>query len=201
MGKMSAFFYGTLMAPEVLYRVIYGSSRVPPEFASRAADLKIAPALLRDYCRHRVIDCDYPGIIPEKGHTVRGTYVTGLTDVDIWRLDLFEGSEYDRRTVKVALLEGEGEAGNEVEADTYVYTAGDDQLEKVEWDYEVFRKEKMHRWADHSYEYHEVDVAVDANEHDSTRGRGVHTDMSQQLHGETKLPSSENERDVLEGAV
>lgn len=141
------------MAPEVLYRVIYGSSKVPPERASLAANLKIRPALLSDYCRHRVLHCDYPGIIPEKGHTVRGTYVKGLTDADIWRLDVFEGDEYERRKIEVALLETEGEEDKEVEADTYVFTAGDDRLEKVEWDYDVFRREKMHRWADHSDEY------------------------------------------------
>ncbi|RFU35188.1 hypothetical protein B7463_g1106, partial [Scytalidium lignicola] len=192
---------GTLMAPEVLYRVIYGSSRVPPERASLAANLTITPALLSNYCRHRVLNCDYPGIIPEEGHTVRGTYVTGLTNADIWRLDVFEGDEYERRKVKVALLVDEGEDGREVEADVYVFTAGDDKLEKVEWDFEVFRREKMHRWADHSDEYKEVDVAVDVNGHDGTGGRGVHTDMSRQLHGEGKVYSGQDEKAALEGAV
>jgi hypothetical protein len=40
-----------------------------------------------------------------------------------------------------------------VETETYVYIAGDHRLKKEEWDFETFRKEKMHRWADQSEEY------------------------------------------------
>lgn len=35
---------------------------------------------------------------------VRGTLVTGLTDGDVWRLDIFEGAEYVRRGVRVSVL-------------------------------------------------------------------------------------------------
>ena len=100
---------------------------------------------------------DYPGIVPDKGHTVRGTYVTGLTDGDIWRLDSFEGSEYGRQQVRVAVLEPNSQdnlvENFEVETETYVFTAGIDRLKLEEWDYDTFRNEKMHRWSDHSKEY------------------------------------------------
>ncbi len=119
-----------------------------------ASKVVIRPAILHDYCRHKVEFCDYPGIVPEKGHSVRGTYVTGLTDGDIYRLDSFEGPEYNRQKVKVSVLKEDGQTeGEEVEAETYVYIAGKDQLEDQEWDYDEFRLEKMHRWADQSDEY------------------------------------------------
>lgn len=118
------------------------------------------------------------------------------------REDVFEGDEYERRKIEVALLETEGEEDKEVEADTYVFTAGDDRLEKVEWDYDVFRREKMHRWADHSDEYKEVDVAVEGNvQHDGTGGRGVHTDMLEQLHGNGTSQVDQNQKEVIESAV
>jgi hypothetical protein len=134
------------MAREVLYRVCYGSSDISddPFKAKLAASLCIKPAILHDYCRHKVRMADYPGIIPENSHTVRGTYVTGLTDGDIQRLDWFEGSEYHRRKVTVALLKPDTEHNlveeGEVQTETYVFTAGAHRLEK-------------HRWADHSEEY------------------------------------------------
>lgn len=147
------------MAPEVLYRVIYGFTKLSndPVKSKLAASLTIKPAILHDYCRHQVEYADYPGIVPDKGHTVRGTYVTGLTDGDIWRLDCFEGSEYVRQHVTVAVLEPDSQNNlvetREVKAETYVFTAGIDRLKLEEWDYETFRKEKMHRWYDQSEEY------------------------------------------------
>jgi hypothetical protein len=80
--------------------------------------------------------------------------VSGLTDGDIWRLDIFEGSDYTRKRVKVRVLkEGEGKAedgykgqGEEVEAETYIWTASPDALEEEEWDFEEFVREKMSRW-------------------------------------------------------
>jgi hypothetical protein len=150
------------MAREILYRVIYGTGQFQrdPTKAYLASQLKIQPAILHGYCRHQVQWADYPGIIPQDGHTVRGTYVTGLTEGDIWRLDRFEGSEYTLMDVKVELLKeggdvaGDGSAEeHEVKTKTYVYTAGNERLEKEEWDYEEFRKEKMHNWTDESFEY------------------------------------------------
>lgn len=85
---------------------------------------------------------------------MRGTFVTGLTDNDIWRLDIFEGDEYERRVVKVRVLEaagdemtGEGNVeGEEVEAETYVWISGAERLEESEWDFESFKKDKMKYW-------------------------------------------------------
>ncbi|KAF2191700.1 hypothetical protein K469DRAFT_718727 [Zopfia rhizophila CBS 207.26] len=165
MGSHTAFFYGTLMAPPVLHRVIWGNTS-PPEIQKSA--LKIRPAILHKFQRHKVKHADYPAILPANSTTsVRGTLVTGLTNGDIWRLDIFEGCEYERRKVRVRLLDMSAEAGGEgtiegvgdvrtreeeqiegkeVEAEVYVWTAGKHRLEPEEWDFGVFVREKMSKW-------------------------------------------------------
>ncbi|MCJ1354527.1 MAG: hypothetical protein MMC33_004516 [Icmadophila ericetorum] len=164
------------MAPEILHRVIHGSSN-PSQ--AQINLLNIEPAILHDFRRCRVLDCDYPGIIPAKGSSVRGTYVTGLTDGDIWRLDIFEGDQYEKQTVKVKILNqiGDDESvgnveGEEVEANSYVWADDEDYLDKKEWDYAEFRREKMMRHWVRRNSYDEVDEAVEAANGDPTGGRG-----------------------------
>lgn len=146
----SAFFYGTLMAPPVLHRVIWGSS-TPPTLA-HASLLRIQPAILPAHRRHRVQHADYPAILPsgDDNACVRGVLVHGLTDGDIWRLDLFEGSEYVRRKVHAkALVEGGSvvdDAEPEIECEAYVWGASPSRLEPEEWDFEEFVRDKMKRW-------------------------------------------------------
>ena len=150
---LCAFFYGTLMAPQVLHRVCHGSSEPDnPLFATHK--LKTYPAILHDHRRHRVRRADYPAVLPVKGSTVRGTYVTGLTEADIWRLDLFEGSDYRRDKIKVRILTRIGDAdgggnveGDEVGAQTYIWSASPSLLEDKEWDFAEFQREKLRFWA------------------------------------------------------
>lgn len=150
----TAFFYGTLMAPPVLHRVIWGS-QTPPTPA-HASLLSIRPAILHAHQRRHVKGADYPAVIPSTQNSeVRGALVEGLTDGDIWRLDIFEGDEYKRKDVKVRVLESTGRAGDaehqdvegkEVSAQTYIWIAGEHRLESEEWDFDHFVKEKMSRW-------------------------------------------------------
>jgi gamma-glutamylcyclotransferase (GGCT)/AIG2-like uncharacterized protein YtfP len=157
----TAFFYGTLMAPQVLHRVIWGS-QTPPTPA-HASLLRIRPAILHAHQRHKVKHADYPAILPTDStcsSSVRGTLVQGLTDGDIWRLDIFEGNEYARRKVTVRLLEqklnngmgdiqqqeSENIEGEQVDAETYIWTAGAHRLEPEEWDFNEFVRDKMKRW-------------------------------------------------------
>ena len=79
--------------------------------------------------------------------------MSGLTDGDICRLDDFEGTEYERREVKISLLdhgrdsEGQGDPnGDHLVAETYVWIAPKRFLQNEEWDFADFQKEKMHRW-------------------------------------------------------
>ena len=187
----TAFFYGTLMAPPVLYRVCYGPDD-PTNTIRKNSQLTIQPALLQGFQRHRVKHADYPAIVPNPSSTVRGTLVCGLTDGDMWRLDVFEGSEYARQTVSarvIASAAAQEDHANEpsqkdlqaeaVEAETYVWIGPLHGLESREWDFEEFERDKMWRWAGQSAnaegEFDEVDDAVrqQEGEHDPTGGRGV----------------------------
>ncbi|CAG7565538.1 unnamed protein product [Fusarium equiseti] len=144
-GDYTAFFYGTLMAPEVFFTVCYGQ-KDPPQVIKDMH--KFTPAILEGYCRHRVRHADYPAVVPEKGHTVRGVYVTGLTDANVGKLDIFEGSEYDKANVKVKLLNKDGAGSDKGEyKDTTVYVFNSpEHLEKREWNFEEFRQMKMKNW-------------------------------------------------------
>jgi hypothetical protein len=203
------------MAPGVLHRVIHGTPN--PEAWQRNL-LTIRPALLQSYRRHRVRHADYPAILPHAGSTVRGTLVTGLTSGDIYRLDIFEGSQYSRESVTVQVLghdvgldetvADERTAAlvvDEVEAQTYVWRIGADTLDAQEWDFEVFKREKMNAWmgiaetgqATDGVEVDEgfadVDRAVKEDEerrkrdegkklgHDPMGGRGANGHITQQL--------------------
>ncbi|KAI4171689.1 MAG: hypothetical protein LQ343_004082 [Gyalolechia ehrenbergii] len=186
------------MEPQVLYRVCYGSA-TPTSFQKSL--LGIRPAVLHRHCRHRVLGRDYPAIIPSPSDSVRGTYVHGLTDGDIFRLDIFEGNEYERRKVTIRILEVEGDEngignleGGEVEVDTYIWIAGEDELEKGEWDFGEFRREKMQRWIASSDQYNDVDEAVEARGGDPTGGRGANGNITGQLN-------REQEKKVMGSAV
>lgn len=164
-GDHTAFFYGTLMAPPVLHRVIWGQSTPPTP--AHASLLHIRPAVLHAHQRRQVRHADYPAVLPSSpSSSVRGTLVTGLTSGDIWRLDIFEGDMYERRKVRVRVLEqkdskadqGEGGMGDlslkeednvegeEVEAETYIWVAPAWQLKDQEWDFSEFVRDKMRRW-------------------------------------------------------
>ena len=90
---------------------------------------------------------------------MRGTLVQGLTEGDLWRLDIFEGGQYTREKVRVRLLQEGGDEerkhnvkGGEVEAETYVW-ADDRQDLEGEWDFDEFHREKMQRWIGTNEEY------------------------------------------------
>ncbi|KAH0545270.1 hypothetical protein FGG08_000569 [Glutinoglossum americanum] len=174
------------MAPKVLHRVCYGNPN-PQPWQSQL--LTIKPAILHGFCRHQVQGCDYPAIIPQTNSTVRGTFVTGLTEGDIHRLDIFEGSDYTRKKVKVRVLakvgddSGKGSVeGDEVETETYVWTSGEDELEPGEWDFGEFVREKMAWWAGSNEEYREVDEAMQSLSADPTSGRGTGEQYHQWLN-------------------
>ncbi|MCJ1427965.1 hypothetical protein MMC29_005872, partial [Sticta canariensis] len=173
------------MAPQVLYRVCFGTPN-PPLF--QRSSLTITPALLLGYACHKVRFCDYPAIIPSSStSSVHGTYVSGLTDGDIWRLDIFEGDQYVRKKLKIKTLtklrDGTGEGnveGGEVEVETYVWIAGDELLEEGEWDFDEFTREKLKSWVGNE-QYEEVDEAVKAGAVDPTGGRGAKGQIANQL--------------------
>lgn len=98
------------MAPEVMATVLHGSHSQTPD--SEKQRLTYQPAILHNYRRHKVRYADYPAIVPvetgpassSSSSSVLGCLVSGLQPLDFIRLDLFEGPEYSKRTVKVKLL-------------------------------------------------------------------------------------------------
>ncbi|KAG8529780.1 uncharacterized protein KY384_005261 [Bacidia gigantensis] len=191
MEERTAFFYGTLMVPQVLHRVLYGSTQ---PHQSQIQALKIQPAMLFKYVRHRVVDADYPAIIAssEVSTSVRGTYVQGLTAADIWRLDIFEGDEYERVKVCPRILDANGEQGDTVSAETYVWIDSREDLEQEEWDFEEFKREKLHRWVGVGEWYEEVDEAVEKleDQRNPTGGRFVDGKMTAEYGGGGEMPGS-----------
>ena len=141
------------MAPAVFHRVCNGT---PSPAAWQKDRVSIQPALLRGYRRHKVRYADFPAIVtagsPEQ--TVRGTLVAGLTDADIFRLDIFEGSMYERVVVDVQIKSGlqddyqdDNFKGDIVEAQTYVWIQKSEELEPGEWNFEEFVRDKLSIWA------------------------------------------------------
>lgn len=105
--KYDFFVYGTLCVPAVLKRVL----------GRECNDLTFQDAILPGYTRHCVKGEDYPAIVDRRatdtilGHQLeeeenitRGTFVSGLTIMDVRALDIFEGDEYKRRKVVVRTL-------------------------------------------------------------------------------------------------
>lgn len=198
------------MAPPVLHRVIYGTTN-PEEWQKKLTTVR--PALLQGYRRHKVKHADYPAILPhsttsstksESGTpSVRGSLVTGLTDGDIWRLDIFEGDQYTRQKVRVKVLKDtaldaaadeanlEAHLEGEVEAETYVWTDPRNQLEQEEWDFEEFKREKMWAWVGQAKDtdgveidegFGDVDRAVqEERKNDPTGGRGTGGKITREL--------------------
>ncbi|KAK4110641.1 hypothetical protein N656DRAFT_799775 [Canariomyces notabilis] len=163
-GTHCAFFYGTLMVPQVFYSVCYGSQEVPKEIAALHT---FNAAILPGYRRHRVKYADYPGITEEEGGEVFGSFVTGLTKANMEKLDYFEGGQYERRKVTVKVLKdvgiAEGASGSqgyheEKTAEVYVFLHKDD-LEPVEWDLEEFRREKLRYWTRAGHDWGDYDPA------------------------------------------
>ncbi|KAH9180857.1 hypothetical protein EDB89DRAFT_1840899 [Lactarius sanguifluus] len=166
----SAFFYGTLMHPKILKRVLDND----------ASHLKICPSILSDYTRHKVKDADYPAILPRERskallgreltseeNSVRGTLVTGLTAKDIAILDVFEGDEYVRSQVLVhplgpftaasednlipadlPSLPAASELAQTVPAQTYVWCSYDEELDKELWSFDEFIRKNAWKWID-----------------------------------------------------
>lgn len=133
------------MAPEVFFSVLYGDGWPPKAIHDLHT---FTPAILDGHCRHRVKLAEYPVVIRQEGHRIRGVYATGLTDANLQKLDMFEGPEYERVNVTVQLLEGG--AVDVVDDDKrhtsfYVFLYPE-ELEKREWDFENFRRDKMKAW-------------------------------------------------------
>ncbi|KAH8995340.1 hypothetical protein EDB92DRAFT_1846359 [Lactarius akahatsu] len=169
----SAFFYGALMHPKILKRVLEND----------ACHLKICPSILSDYMRHKVKNADYPAILPcerskallgreltAEENCIRGTLVSGLTAEDVALLDAFEGDQYVRLQVFVRPLgpftpvpvdtaslipadlppsSAASELAQTVPAQTYAWGREDSDLDEELWSFDEFVQKNAWKWIDH----------------------------------------------------
>lgn len=105
------------------------------EFAS-------VPATLAGHRRHPVRGEDYPGLQPAEGHVVPGRLYWDVTEAAWARLDAFEGEEYQRAEVRVALADGQL-----LPAQVYRFGASAaGRLLPGDWDAEAFEREGRARF-------------------------------------------------------
>lgn len=95
-------------------------------------------ARLAGYGRRAVRGESYPAIVPVPGEAVDGVLYLDVADVDLARLDHFEGDDYARETVRV---EAAGD-GSPVEAGVYVWRDAS-RLDAGGWDPQDFERERM----------------------------------------------------------
>lgn len=123
------FTYGSLMWADIMARVC------GREFASE-------PASLTGHVRRPVRGQDYPGLQAAAGSVVQGRLYRDV-DAAAWaRLDAFEGDEYERAEVLVALADG-----STVPAFVYRFRsefAG--RLLPGDWDADAFEREGRQRF-------------------------------------------------------
>ncbi|MCY4745220.1 gamma-glutamylcyclotransferase [Pelomonas sp. UHG3] len=124
MSTAHCFTYGSLMWADIMARVC------GREFASE-------PASLAGHSRHPVRGQDYPGLRLAPEGCVPGRLYRDV-DAAAWaRLDAFEGEEYERVEVPVALADGRSETA-------WVYRfrpAFAERLLPGAWDADAFERE------------------------------------------------------------
>ena len=183
-GK-SLFFYGTLVHPKILARVI----------GNDGSHLTVQNAVLDGAKLYHVKGEEYPGLIrmPSSAgqvNAVKGTLVRGLTSADLACLDAFEGDEYERVPIRVipdpacaaeanstrianvgsaplhAILATLTKArieelctqrkqADEVDAEVYGWIAGEAKLEKNVWEFDVFARTHAQNWVGEGEVEHE----------------------------------------------
>ncbi|MDP4678782.1 MAG: gamma-glutamylcyclotransferase [Cyclobacteriaceae bacterium] len=125
MSTQYIFFYGTLMCPEV-YSAVAGQSLVSE------------PAVLKGYQIYSLKDRVYPGIKTDLNAEVTGV-ISKVDSNTLDKLDWFEGSEYERKYVKLRV-----DVKNQFEAWVYVLKETNHYLIDNEgWSYESFLKNNI----------------------------------------------------------
>jgi gamma-glutamylcyclotransferase (GGCT)/AIG2-like uncharacterized protein YtfP len=123
------FTYGSLMWADIMARVC------GREFASE-------PASLAGHRRHPVRGEDYPGLQAAPGGLVAGRLYRDVDEAAWARLDAFEGAEYQRVDVTVALA-----GGKPLPAQVYRFrTAFAQRLLPGDWDVAAFEREGRERF-------------------------------------------------------
>lgn len=120
---MHLFTYGSLMFPQVWTTVVRG-------------DYKKQPARLQGHQRRRIKGETYPAAIAAGlDNVIDGQLYMNISPEDMQRLDLFEGSDYEKIEAPVTLTDN-----SRVMAAVYLYRHHARLVEK-DWDVEWFERE------------------------------------------------------------
>ncbi|MFG6460371.1 gamma-glutamylcyclotransferase family protein [Roseateles sp. DXS20W] len=129
MTARHCFTYGSLMWADIMGRVC-------------GHEVAGEPASLAGHRRHPVRGQDYPGLRPAAGATVPGVLYRDVTEAAWARLDVFEGEEYERVDVVVALADG-----RTLPAQVYRFRdAFSPRLLPGDWDADAFAREGRARF-------------------------------------------------------
>lgn len=120
------FAYGSLMFEAVWQRVVQGRP------AAR-------PARLHGFERLAVRSEAFPAIVERADASVDGVLYLAVDEDDLRRLDAFEGADYERRTLPVRLLDGDGSG---LLAEAYVWR-DPARLETSPWDVRRFERDGL----------------------------------------------------------
>mgnify|MGYP001826716805 CR=1 FL=1 len=143
---MDLFVYGTLMVPRVMQSVC-GSTQ------------KGVEAVLPNYRRRLVHGEVYPAIVPQRGEQVSGLLYRNLSDQEFNRLDIFEGSMYQRCRVEVVAN------GQPTVAQAYVLRpAFRRKLSDVPWSLEYFEVDGIEQFVTGYDGFLRTAVASDPND-------------------------------------
>lgn len=124
--KTTLFTYGTLEAPVVMKHLT-------------GHDYRHEPALLKDYVRYKLVAASYPGILENVGSEVPGTVYFDIDEVALYKLDVYEDTFYQRKTVEVVLANDEV-----IQAMAYIIPKDKKDLLSVEkWDKQKFLDKEL----------------------------------------------------------
>ncbi|MCJ1401036.1 hypothetical protein MMC11_004248 [Xylographa trunciseda] len=131
-----AFFYGSLMLPEMLVYALGDSDGDEDALAKR-----MTPAILRKHQRFGIRGLSYPAVLPSENDTdtVSGMVLFGLTKTQQEELDWYE-SQYERTPVQVEVELVDG-TKKMIAAEVYIWKSGDERLIALEeqvWSLENF---------------------------------------------------------------
>ena len=118
----SFFAYGSLIFPEIMYRVT-------------GCQPKVKDAVLKNYSRYIVENACYPGITKKAYGHVRGKLYLEVNQAAFKALDNFEGKFYERREVEIVTEH------KILKAQTFVITSEYiDRLSSRPWNPDTFRR-------------------------------------------------------------
>ncbi len=166
----SLFFYGTLRDPAMLEAVL-GRVVDPPA---------LEPAAVTDHATLRLVDEDYPMLVPAPGRSAEGVLLAAPSETDIDRIAFFEEAEYALAPITVETARGPVEA---------LCFRGTDkpQASTVEWDFDTWCRHHRPAALEATREYMEHYGRMSAEELDAV-WPGIRNRAHQRARAEVAEP-------------